>query len=137
MAEITGGCLCGAVRYSTSAAPSLMANCHCTDCQKSSGGAFACVLALPENQVKFEKGGLKWYEKKGDSGNAVRRGFCQNCGSQIASTADAMPGAILLKAGTIDDGKLYQPQMVLYTDSKQSWVTDPSGIPHFPGMPQG
>ena len=45
--RFTGGCLCGAVRYECSADPFFMGNCHCRDCQRSSGGAYEPDIGLP------------------------------------------------------------------------------------------
>jgi hypothetical protein len=47
----TGGCLCGAIRYECSAEPIVMGNCHCRDCQRATGSAFAAALLVPRNAV--------------------------------------------------------------------------------------
>ena len=45
----TGGCLCGAVRYESSAEPVITGNCHCRDCQRYTGGGSMPGLALPQD----------------------------------------------------------------------------------------
>jgi len=68
----TGGCLCGAVRYECSAKPMMTGNCHCRDCQKSSGAPFVTAMAVPASALKIS-GDVKYYEIKADSGNAFSR----------------------------------------------------------------
>ena len=54
MATITGGCLCGAVRYTADADPSSVTVCHCLDCQKFTGSAFSVVIGVPKPAVTIE-----------------------------------------------------------------------------------
>jgi len=51
--RFTGACLCGRVRYECSADPIFMGNCHCRDCQKSSGGAYEPDIGLPAAALKI------------------------------------------------------------------------------------
>ena len=73
--QLTGGCLCGAVRYECSAKPLLAGNCHCRDCQRSSGSAFVAVMVVPASSLRID-GPVKYYDSKADSGNNFTRGFC-------------------------------------------------------------
>ena len=65
---ITGGCACGAVRYVVNAEPVLMLNCHCRDCQRATGGAYAPVVVVPRTAVQIT-GELRYYKVTGESGN--------------------------------------------------------------------
>ncbi|WP_041548911.1 GFA family protein, partial [Chamaesiphon minutus] len=47
----TGGCMCGAIRYECSAEPIAMGLCHCQDCQRATGSAFAAAVMLPRSAV--------------------------------------------------------------------------------------
>src|SRR6266403_2242558 len=89
--KIVGGCMCGAVRYESTAEAVMQANCYCRDCQRSTGGAFAPVVLVPKEAFKLTKGRLKHYEVSADSGNKVSRGFCADCGSPIISLLAGMP----------------------------------------------
>jgi hypothetical protein len=46
MREMTGGCLCGQVRYSTNADPAFVVVCHCKNCQKQTGSAFSVLVSI-------------------------------------------------------------------------------------------
>jgi hypothetical protein len=52
--KIEGGCLCGKVRYSADAEPTFVGVCHCKNCQKGTGTAFAVVVALPKAQLNVD-----------------------------------------------------------------------------------
>lgn len=136
MADLRGGCLCGRVRYTASGEPAFAGICHCRNCQRYTGSAFEPVIALPSAAVKVE-GELKTYQDTGDSGKAVYRRFCPNCGSGVIADADLLPGLTLVLAGTLDDTAGYQPAMEIYCGSAQPWVHAGGERPRFPKMPPG
>jgi hypothetical protein len=121
MAGIEGGCLCGRVRYNAEAEPTFVGVCHCTDCQKFSGSAFATVVGIPATALKLT-GAVKTFTKLGDSGKPIHRRFCPECGSGIMEEADALPGMMMISVGTLDDRSLVKPNSQIYCDSAQSWV---------------
>jgi hypothetical protein len=94
-------------------------------------------VGVPKGSLKFEKGTLSSYDDTGDSGQPVIRNFCGNCGSPIFSEAAVMPELDILKAGTLDDTSWLQPQMNLYCDSAQSWVSIDENLQNFEKMPSG
>ena len=98
MPKISGGCLCGQVRYSTDAEPAMVAVCHCKNCQKQTGTASSVVLAVPRSTLTIQ-GQLKAYHDTGDSGQRVVRKFCPECGSPIVSEAVTAPDIAFIKAG--------------------------------------
>jgi len=118
---MTGGCLCGSVRYDVAAEPVVTLICHCTHCQKQSGGAFSVNIGVPAAAVTVQ-GELKTYLDKGDSGRSVVRRFCPECGSPIFSEIAAAPGMLLIKAGSLDDASGVQPAVEYFCDSAQPWV---------------
>jgi hypothetical protein len=127
-----GGCLCGQVRYSFTGAPLLTAICHCRHCQRQSGSAFSVVCAVPADSFT-QQGEIRIFNDMGDSGHAVARHFCPECGSPIASIADALPGLVLIKAGTLDDFDQTAPVMEAYCDSRLSWLPAMADTQKFPG----
>ncbi len=127
---LTGGCLCGQVRYSADAAPAFQVACHCTNCQKQSGAAFSVNLGVPKSAFRHT-GTLKTYVDRGDSGNQVLRRFCPECGSPILSEIGLDPGFVILKAGTLDDTSIVRPQRHIFCASRQAWVEPPDGVPAY------
>ena len=130
MAEREGGCLCGAVRYVLKTDPLMTAVCHCTHCQRQSGGVFSTNLGIPE-AAYVQTGDTRVYEDTGDSGQSVFRHFCPNCGSPILSTIAAMPGMVMIKAGTLDDMSGLTPGVEIYTDHAASWMAPIAGARRF------
>ena len=126
MTDREGGCLCGAVRYVLKAEPLMTAVCHCTHCQRQSGGVFSTNLAIPD-AAYVQTGETKVFTEGGDSGKAVWRHFCGNCGSPILSKVEAMPGLSLVKAGTLDDMSGLTPGIEVYTDHAAEWVVPIAG----------
>jgi hypothetical protein len=131
---MSGGCLCGKVRYTANAEPMFTGMCHCRTCQKESGSAFNIVIALPASAVSFQ-GSLKDYTRAGDSGQQVRHRFCPDCGTTLTSEPAAMAGASIIRAGTLDDTSWLQPAMEIYCTAAQPWVHGGGERARFPGMP--
>ena len=98
--EIKGSCLCGAVRYTAEADPTSATVCHCQDCQKFTGSAFAALVRANKEAVTID-GTLKTFTSIGGSGNPILRQFCPECGSSIAEEPGTRPGMIILNVGTL------------------------------------
>ena len=130
MADREGGCLCGAVRYVLKAEPVTTAVCHCTHCQRQSGGVFSTNLVVPE-AAYVQTGETKVYDDNGDSGQSVWRHFCPNCGSPIISRIAVMPGVVMVKAGTLDDMSGVTPDIEVYTDHAADWIAPIPGARRF------
>lgn len=133
MAEHTGGCLCGAVRYTIAIDPPMQAVCHCKNCQKQAGSAYSMIVGVPESALTVT-GEPKVYMDKGDSGAPVTRQFCGTCGSPLFSLVESAPGMVFVKAGTLDDTSAFKPQVQVWTKSRQEWV-DLGAVPGFETVP--
>jgi len=133
MATIKGGCTCGKVTYSGTAEPIFAGICHCTACQKATGSSFSTVVAVPSDAITIS-GQVTQFDGVGDSGKATHRCFCPVCGTNVAQTADIMPGVTMLPVGSLEDSSWVQPAMQIYCDSAQSWAVLP-GLQSFPKMP--
>jgi hypothetical protein len=120
-ALFSGACACGAIRYECSAAPLISFNCHCRDCQKTSGSAFLPLIVVPADALKITKGQPKYYAVKADSGRTISRGFCQDCGSTMLGKVAEQPAALAITAGSLDDPSRYQPSADIYISSAQPW----------------
>jgi hypothetical protein len=132
---ITGGCLCGKVRYACDSDPLLCVTCHCKNCQRQAGSALSVIIGVPEADVSFA-GELTTYNDTGDTGATVRRQFCPSCGSPVFTRVDSPPGMMFIKAGTLDDTSILKPTFHCYVKSKQDWV-DLGDLPGFETVPQG
>lgn len=103
MSEVTGGCLCGALRYSFDRDAVVMAaHCHCTDCQKATGSGKATIILVPTGALQID-GERKGYTVTGTAGSHVTREFCPQCGSPVLSYLEEDPNTRFIKAGSLDD----------------------------------
>ncbi len=134
---LTGGCACGAIRYVCTADPLLALNCHCRDCQRASGTAFAAILRVPAAAFTVTKGEPKFFTVTGDSGNTVSRGFCAACGSPLFSRLSGLSTVVGIRVGSLDDPSHYQPQLDMFVASAQPWECRDPALPQFPGYPPG
>lgn len=131
--EYKGSCLCGAVTYQADVAPRYRFNCHCRDCQKITGSAYAPIAFFHQSELKIQ-GELKYFESLGLSGKPIRRAFCVTCGSQMFGLPELVPEMISIRAGTLDQPNLYRPQAECFVSHANEWdILDPN-IVHFEGM---
>ncbi|NCF50388.1 aldehyde-activating protein [Gammaproteobacteria bacterium] len=123
MPKIAGSCLCGSVRYSSAAEPAMTAVCHCENCQRQTGTAFSIIVGIAADSLEFEgDDNLGEFLDQGETGGAVRRRFCRNCGSPILSLVESAPGLGFIKAGTLEDRSWLNPTMHIWCDTAQPWV---------------
>lgn len=134
MAKTTGGCQCRAVTYEAEGDPTMVVQCHCLNCQKSSGTGHVPFAAFLEPQVKL-KGTTKTYSYTADSGGTATTHFCPECGSPVFGTTTSFPGMMALRLGCMDDSSAFAPQMQVFTKRLRTWDHDLSGAAAFDAMP--
>lgn len=124
MGQLDGHCLCGNVTYHCDGDALATLVCHCTDCQHQTGTTFSVVVEVARDAFVMEGETLSSFTTTGtDTKQPVQLHFCSNCGSPIASLADAAPDLAFIKAGTLDDTSWLKPQMEIWCESAQKWVT--------------
>mgnify|MGYP003498109035 FL=1 len=133
--KVEGGCYCKGLRYEAEGEPMMKAQCHCRECQYISGGHPNAVMGMPAASFKYTRGEPKLF-KRSDLANPVTREFCALCGAHILGRSPGLPGAVLLKVGTLDDPSIYGgPQMVIFTIDKQTFHHVPEGVMTFERAP--
>ncbi len=127
MPTIEGGCLCGAVRYSSDADPVMQAVCHCKTCQKISGSTYSFNVAVPEDSLKVEGDVAVYEDHSGSSGGPMYRRFCAKCGSSLYGGGPLYGPLLFIKAGTLDDPSWVAPDVHIWTEEKLPWTQIPQG----------
>lgn len=130
----TGGCLCGAVRYASTADPVMAGHCYCADCRQSSGSDHCTHLMVPKPAFSVT-GEVRLYDRPADSGNMVSRAFCPTCGSAMFSTNSGMADLIFPRASSLDDPEVARPGMAVYVSRAPSWSRIDPTLPAFQTMP--
>jgi hypothetical protein len=131
----SGGCACGSIRYVCARAPVAMLNCHCRDCQRSSGAPFASGFIVLASDVEIT-GTPKTYSVRAGSGSLAARSFCSDCGTPLFARGEAAPEFMSIRFPTLDSPSDFQPTLDIWTSSAQPWVCLNQEIPHYPKSPK-
>jgi hypothetical protein len=124
--ELTGGCLCGAVRYTLREGMRLNPYaCHCTDCQSRTGSAFSEHMLFALGDLAID-GELDIGEYDQPSGAHSRIFGCVKCKARIYATNDTREGMASLRCGTLDSSASFVPAGHVWVKSKQPWI----GLPN-------
>jgi hypothetical protein len=131
---VTGGCLCGAVRYSSASAPRMVRACWCRLCQYLAAGNSTVNVCFSTADVAIT-GVLTDYASVADSGNRMHRRFCPTCGTPMFSEAEARPHLIFIRAGTLDDPEIAAPQATIWASAAPQWACINETLPRFENQP--
>ena len=129
----TAQCLCGQVRITIDAEPMAARMCWCRLCQYLGGGSATVNVCFPSEAV-MTQGEVRWHDSVADSGNAMQRGFCPQCGTPLLSRAEARPAVVIVRAGALDNPSLLAPQMEIWTSTAPDWACLDPDIPHHPAQ---
>ena len=132
---IQGSCHCGAVKYEVHGRLLRFVNCHCPDCRKFTGSAFAAVIVTESKGFTVTSGEAN--VAAFDSSPGKHRCFCRTCGCHVFARVDARPEIVLIRAGTLDDDPGMKPQMHIWVKAKAPWHEITDAIPQYAeGVPQ-
>ena len=128
---LTGGCRCGATRYSLAldAMPPVYC-CHCLDCQSWSGSAFSEQALIRADAITVS-GPVVDYRITNASGAESHQRLCGVCHARIYNTNSARPGIAVVRAGTLDASDTLTPRAHIWVKRKQPWVTIADDVPTF------
>ena len=132
--DITGGCLCRAVRYSISAAPIVTRACWCRVCQYIGAGSATVNVCFPSEALRVS-GELRDYSLVADSGSVAHRRFCPTCGTHLFSASEARPHLVFVRVGSLDDPELARPAVTIWTASAPSWACFDARLPRTERQP--
>ena len=130
-----GGCLCGAVRYCITAEPMTIYACHCTECQRRTGSAFALSMPVQRDAIEVLSGQPAPYRVTFADGRVKRGQFCGACGTRLWGEPPKRPNIALVATGTLDDTSWVQPVAHVWARSAQPWFVFPAGVPVFKTRP--
>lgn len=123
-APVSGGCACGALRYALTNPPLYVHCCHCTRCQRETGGPFAHHAAMAWCDLQLTQGTVCFKQVPSDSGTRHWVASCQVCATMIWNEWGSRRAVTrYLRVGTLDEPQRFAPQAHIYIRSKQPWVT--------------
>ena len=126
MSDRTASCRCGQLKATVTGEPVRVSVCHCLDCQKRSGSAFAAQARWPEEQFQTE-GKSKTWTHFADSGNKASFHFCPDCGSDVyyeidGKFDDKFNDLVAVPVGAFDDPYFAGPAFSVWESRKHDWV---------------
>lgn len=131
MADMTGACLCGAVKYEITGEPMFSAYCHCTRCRRFTGAAAEAAIGVAPDQLTVTQG--KDNITRFDPEGWASREFCTTCGSSLFSYPP-MPLTVVAM-GTLDADQGTRPMMHIQVAHKASWHEITDDLPQHAEMP--
>lgn len=123
-----GSCLCGAVQYEISGAPTKFYHCHCQRCRKATGTGHASNLFLQPGSIKWLKGEELIRLYKVPEAKRFSNCFCTNCGSRVPRYVKEVD-AVIIPAGSLDSEPPIQPQARIFWDSRANWSCSGDDLP--------
>lgn len=131
---LTGGCHCGAIRYSLEGEPlhGGQALCHCSDCRRAAGAPMVGWSMFAEDAVTVTQGEAREYV----SSEHGRRWFCETCGSGLFyRNAQTLPGIVDVQAATLDDPDAIPAVAHVQVAERVGWMNDAHQLPQFERYP--
>ena len=121
MTQRIATCRCGQLRALCTGEPVRISVCHCLDCQKRSGSAFAAQARWPDGQIELT-GEAKTWVRVADSGHRATYSFCPDCGSTVAYVIEGWPGVTAVPLGAFADPDFPAPGFSVYEHRKHAWT---------------
>ena len=133
--KYTAQCAGGSVKFKFNADPAFIANCHCLDCKKASGGEMATFFGVRQDDFTLISGTPKAFHYIAESGKGLDRNFCPECGARLfTSNLESFPGTVFIMLGSLDRPELIAPKLEMFTKRRLKWVK-PLDLPQFDAMP--
>ena len=126
--KLTGGCLCGAVRYEAREPPFWSGHCHCQNCRKHTGAAFATDAMFRSDELSWTGDEPTFYK----SSEVCERGFCPTCGSTVSARYFCEPDIVIVAAGTLDDANQIEPTLHAFVSRRVDWIKLNDGLVEYP-----
>jgi len=129
VARLTGGCLCGRVRYELKSEPYDSGWCHCRTCQLFGGApamAFTCVASADFVWSKGEPQ-VRWIK----TSSFGRRAFCGECGTPLQVQVDHQPETVDFPIATLDEPGAATPEFHIFWSEKVPWFNPGDELPRY------
>jgi hypothetical protein len=126
--RITGGCMCGAIRFEAMGEPIIVTHCHCDSCRRHTGAAMVPLASFEAGQVRFLKGERKIYH----SSPGVERAFCGDCGTTLTWESNPRGQSLIeFHIGTLDEPNALPPSVHVFHGERLRWFDTADGLPRY------
>lgn len=125
--RVTGGCLCGALRFEAEGEPIYAGHCYCADCRKASGSGFIPFMGFAAEAVRFG-GPWRTFTCLAANGGNSDRNFCPTCGGLVFGGVVGESDSFTIYAGGLDDPSVFHPTIAIFTQGRPDWAVIPPGF---------
>jgi hypothetical protein len=125
--DLTGGCLCGAVRYRITAAAVEALYCHCGMCRRAHGAPVVAWLTVPLSGFVVTAGNPAAYR----SSARAWRHFCGNCGTPLTWREAEDPKFVDISIASLDHPEAAEPTLHLWAESRIAWFDTADDRPRY------
>lgn len=122
-----GGCLCGAIRYASAAAPLRCVICHCESCRRHSGAPCLSFVHFPRDAFTWVGGEPSRFR----SSQFAERGFCPDCGSTLSMHEEVLADRVQVTLGSLDEPGRVSPDDHVWFRSRIAWFDVADTIPRY------
>ena len=129
---MTGGCMCGAVRYEATGKSFAVSHCHCRSCRRHNGAPVVTLAGYTEAQVVWSGAPRKIYE----SSPGVGRAFCPDCGTPLTWEGKGGDRGFIFEfhISTFDDPATLVPTAHAFHSERIPWFDIADGLPRYAGF---
>ena len=129
--QVSGSCLCGAVRFSIGLPTLFCGHCHCSMCRRSHGAGFVTWFAVPRDRLQLDAGHADLARFASSDHGA--RSFCRRCGSSLFCESSRHPDRIDIVLANMEGPIDRAPEVHVHFDDRASWVVVEDGLPRLGG----
>ena len=125
-----GSCSCSKLRFRLNAEPLIVHACHCRQCQRITGSAFVMNALIEREEVELLTGDIACFKFPGTRHTAY---YCPECVTYVWSEykSGRFNECLFIRVGTLKEPDLWPPNVHIFTESKQPWVTIPESMPSY------
>lgn len=124
---ISGGCICGAVRYEAKGQSVMVELCHCRSCRHAVGAPLMAWAAFRRGEFAITAGKPIAYE----SSPGLVRAFCGSCGTSLTLADDRFPDEIYASLGSFDEAEELHPELHIWRLHRLSWLETSDSLPRY------
>ncbi|MCR5878197.1 GFA family protein [Phenylobacterium sp. J367] len=125
---LSGGCLCGEVRFEVTGPLVVGFACCCTECQKASGSAFSMSVLAMAGDFQVTAGEPRLWMRPGPSGQASAQYACPTCSARTHARPGYSDAVVSIRTGALDRGREVTPAAFFWTREAPEWFEPPEGV---------
>lgn len=131
--NVSGHCLCRAVKFIYDALPNWVLHCHCESCRRAASAPVVTWISVPRASFQFTEGTPRYYR----SSKQVTRAFCGNCGSPLTYENDEFSDEVHLYAASLAEPNGIEVSRHVFVDEQLDWFEIQDQLPRYATTGEG